>query len=71
VNGFSAEIAVASELYGRLVRIETPGCESVFGDNFFDIPPGEERTIRVSSHAEVSRLRISALNAPETLDLFL
>jgi len=54
---------VGSSLYARLVRIETPGRQSRFSDNFFDIPPGEERAIRVNSDVSVSSIRISADNA--------
>ena len=62
LNGFSAEIAIASRLYGRLVRVETPDVQTTLSDNFFDIPPGEERTVRIASHDAVPLIRISALN---------
>ena len=56
-------IVVGSNLYARLVRIETPGRKSVFSDNFFDIPPGEERKVRIMTEPG-SPVRISAANAP-------
>jgi hypothetical protein len=63
-------LSIASKLYGRLVRIETPGRRSVFSDNFLDIPPGEERSVRISSTGdEPLVLRISAANAPRPVEV--
>jgi beta-mannosidase len=60
--GSKGVIVVGSNLYARLVRIETRGRKSVFSDNFFDIPPGEERKVRIMTEPG-SPVRISAANA--------
>jgi len=65
----TADVAIASNLYGRLIRIETPARRSVFSDNFLDIPPGEERSVRMTSAGdEPLVLRISAANAPRPVE---
>jgi len=70
-GGVQADIAVASKLYARLVRIETPGRRSRFSDNFFDIPPGEERSVRIAAQKDGPPpvARISAANATGSVEV--
>lgn len=70
--GTHVEISVASELYARLVRIETPGYVTRISDNFFDIPPGEARNVRVRlplRHAGPLPVRISAANGIRAVEM--
>ncbi len=68
-----ADVTVASRYYARLVRIETPGRHSILSDNFLDIPPGEQRTVRITTDKgpEPPSLRISAFNASRAIKLSL
>jgi len=71
-NGTQVDIIISSALYGRLVRIETPGHISRISDNFFDIPPGEERTARVtfpSAHDGLFPVRISSANCVQAVEV--
>ena len=70
VSGSKADISIASKVYGRLVRIETPGAKSKSSDNFFDIPPGEERRVRIRADKPFI-VRVSAANARESIELAL
>ena len=69
VSESNADISIASKLYGRLVRIETPGRRAIISDNFFDIPPGDERLVRVTTDMTPGAIRISAANQVEPSDL--
>lgn len=59
------DLTIGSSAYARLVRIETPGRESEIGNNFFDVPPGEERSVRilVEQGPGPITVRFSAANA--------
>jgi beta-mannosidase len=71
-SGTQAAIVISSALYGRLVRIETPEHVTRISDNFFDIPPGEERTVRVTfSHMNHGPfpIRVSSANCIQKVEL--
>ncbi len=71
-GGTQADIVISSALYGRLVRIETPDHRARISDNFFDIPPGEERTVRVifaKGHNGPFPVRVSSANCIQAVDL--
>lgn len=65
-----ADVIISSKLYARLVRVETPGVRSSFSDNFFDVPPGAEKVVRVTaaSSSEPIHFRVTALNAQEAVE---
>lgn len=54
----------------RLVKLDLPRGNTRFSDNFFDLMPGESRTIAITDRkgepVSLSGLRVSALNAEET-----
>lgn len=41
-------ISVSTDVYARLVKIDTGDTECELSDNFFDLAPGEQKTIRVT-----------------------
>ncbi|MBX6395548.1 MAG: glycoside hydrolase family 2 protein, partial [Alicyclobacillaceae bacterium] len=42
-------VRVRSDRHARMIVLEVPGVPVVFEDNFFDLPAGESRTVRVSA----------------------
>jgi beta-mannosidase len=68
-SGLSAELSIASELYGRLVRVEASGHRVMFSDNFFDIPPGQERSVRIIADADPLLIKVSAMNPRTPLEI--
>lgn len=70
--GTQATLEISSANYGRLVRIETPDHISRMSDNFFDIPPGEKRTVRVTfPHLNLGPfpVRVSSANCIQAAEL--
>lgn len=68
-NGSVVEISC--DVFARQVKLEIPGKSgAVFEDNFFDLAPGQTRTIRLIDPAGGDQLNVSALNArPVTVGL--
>lgn len=67
-----AEVTISSKLYGRLIRLQTRGVQAMFSDNFFDIPPGEERSVwlRVKEQKDTPVVVVvSAANSPEGIEI--
>ncbi|MDI6829134.1 MAG: hypothetical protein QME62_11700, partial [Armatimonadota bacterium] len=67
-----AEVTISSKLYGRLIRLQTRGVQAMFSDNFFDIPPGEERSVwlRVKEQKDTPVVVVvSAANSPESIEI--
>ncbi|UCG48558.1 MAG: hypothetical protein JSU94_02045 [Phycisphaerales bacterium] len=59
-----AAIEVSTDNFARQVTLQLDGVTgAVFEDNYFDMPPGQKRIIRVIDAAGGSRLTISAVNA--------
>jgi hypothetical protein len=65
-----AGIEIATDVYARQVTLAMPGkTGAVFEDNFFDLAPGQTRTVKVIHAAGSIRLRVGAVNAgPEVGD---
>ncbi|MBL7153285.1 MAG: hypothetical protein ISS79_06180 [Phycisphaerae bacterium] len=58
------KIEISTNLFARTVTIEAPGVTgAVFEDNFFDLVPGQKRTIELIYPADLEALTITALNA--------
>ena len=57
-------VRVRSRAYAHAVRIVLP-VHALPSDNYFDLLPGEEREVRVSSREELSAedVRVTCLNA--------
>lgn len=63
-----AQIIVTTNTFARTVRLDLYGAR--FDDNYFHLQPGERRTIRVDvNHVHQRTLRVSALNAPEAVQI--
>jgi hypothetical protein len=64
-------LQIATDKYARQVCLEIPGTRGAwFSDNWFDLIPGEARTIDILDRAQGREIRIGALNAEiVTLDL--
>jgi hypothetical protein len=57
-------IEVSTDIFARQVTVEMRGVTgAVFEDNFFDLPPGSKRTIRILNPAGGRELLVRALNA--------
>jgi beta-mannosidase len=55
---------LSTDVYARQVALEVPSAVgAVFEDNFFDLAPGQSRTIQVIESAGGDRLCVRALNA--------
>jgi hypothetical protein len=66
VRGTAGKIEIATDRFARQVTLETvPATGAVFEDNYFDLAPGESRTIAIAGPVAGRQLRVSALNAPE------
>jgi hypothetical protein len=58
-------VEITADKFVRQVCLELPGVTgAVFEDNFFDLPPGGKRTVRIIESAGGNRLVVRALNAP-------
>jgi len=58
-------VEISTDLFTRQVSLEVEGTTgAVFEDNFFDLPPGETRTIRIVDAAGGKEIAVRALNAP-------
>ncbi len=58
------QLHISSSAFARQVSIEAEGVTgAVFEDNFFDLPPGEQRSVAILNAGESKRLTIKALNA--------
>ncbi len=61
-------IEIASDAFARQVTIELDGATSaVFADNFFDLIPGQKRTIAVQGGAGGRQVLVHAINAGPVL----
>ena len=59
-----SRLEVATDQFARQVTLEFEGVTgAVFADNFFDLPPGRQRTVPVLKAAGGSALTVRALNA--------
>ena len=59
------EVEIATDLFARQVCLEVAGTTgAVSEDNFFDLPPGRTRTVRVLNSAGGEAVTVRALNAP-------
>jgi hypothetical protein len=57
-------LQIATDAFARQVTLEFEGATgAVFEDNFFDLIPGEKRTVTVRKAADGSALTVRALNA--------
>lgn len=57
-------IEVSTDVFARQVTIEAPGVAgALFEDNYFDLLPGEKRSIRILDAAGASSVRIRAVNS--------
>lgn len=62
----SGGISISTDAFARQVALEMENVSgAVFADNFFDLPPGQTRTIALLDSAGGKRLRIGALNASQ------
>lgn len=65
-------ITVATDNLARFVMLDMPQEEVVCSDNFFDLLPGESRTIELrhlsGARIRLDDIRVSALNGDERLD---
>ncbi len=41
------EIRITSGVYARYVELSLKDCDAIFGDNYFDLPAGERKTVEV------------------------
>ena len=58
------KIEISTDLFARGVSLQMEGVAgAVFEDNFFDVPPGQKRTIAVVDRAGSRKLVVRALNA--------
>lgn len=64
-------IRVSTDKFARQVTLEIPGdLQAVFEDNYFDLLPGESRTVRLLQATEGGKVRVSAVMAkPQELEL--
>lgn len=59
-------IEIATDNFARQVTLEAaPG--AVFEDNFFDLPPGQRRVIKILDAAANPEIKVSAFNAKEVI----
>jgi hypothetical protein len=65
------KIEITTNVFARTVTLEADGVTgAVFEDNFFDMVPGQKRTIEIINPAGARTVTISALNAkPIQLDI--
>ena len=64
VQSAGGAVHVSTDVYARQVALEVPGIiGAVFEDNFFDLAPGQSRTIQVIHPAGGARVRVGAVNA--------
>ncbi|UCD64834.1 MAG: hypothetical protein JSW34_05210 [Candidatus Zixiibacteriota bacterium] len=68
---FGGKIEITTDVFARTVTLEADGVTgAVFEDNFFDMVPGQKRTIEIINLAGARTVTISALNAiPVQLDI--
>jgi hypothetical protein len=60
----AAGIELTTDAFARQVVLDAPGRDGVlFGDNHFDLAPGERRLVTVA--AAVTHVRVQAYNADE------
>jgi beta-mannosidase len=67
-TGAPGEVVVTAEGgLARMVKLELPAGNLRFSDNYFDLLPGEARTVRISradgAPADLSGLTVSAVNS--------
>lgn len=62
-RGHSAEVTVAAKAVALSVSLEAPGTAGRFDDNFFDLLPGEKRTVRLLAAAPLGKEGVAALAA--------
>ena len=64
VRHVDGAVEIATDVFARQVTLEAPGkTGAVFEDNFFDLAPGQKRTIRLVDTAGGSQVSIRAVNA--------
>jgi len=62
--GFRTEVQVRSENYARFVFLHLPETDIhgiCFSDQYFDLIPGEDRVVRITSRTPVDMIEVSAL----------
>ncbi|MCL6518774.1 MAG: hypothetical protein K6T99_03000 [Armatimonadetes bacterium] len=70
-NRLVADFIISSALYGRLVSVRVSDVGAKLSDNFFDIPPGEKRIVRMvvnDSKTMPLAITISAANSLENIE---
>jgi len=60
----NGQIEIATDVFARQVELRCDGsAEAVFDDNYFDLAPGQKRTIAVAGEAGGRNIEVRALNA--------
>jgi beta-mannosidase len=58
------QITIGSDVFARCVSLEMENTVgAVFEDNFFDLMPGQKRTVRIVKNADSRKVLVKALNA--------
>ena len=69
VNRTADGIQISTDNFAKQVTLEMPGVTgAIIADNYFDLPPGQTRTIPVIDPAGGARVRVSAVLA-ETVEM--
>jgi hypothetical protein len=70
-RAFDGQIELMADRFARQVAFEMEDCTgAVFEDNYFDLPPGQKRTVRVLERAGGKRVQIRAVNSEPVLVQF-
>ncbi|HEX3000294.1 MAG TPA: glycoside hydrolase family 2 protein, partial [Armatimonadota bacterium] len=51
-------LTISSDRFAKGVYLFHPDMKAIFSDNYFDLMPGEERTIRVSCPVNASEVKL-------------
>lgn len=68
--GDTLRLTVTADRFARLVRLESPDCAQPFSDNYFDLLPGERKTVTIARNpsltAEQQASRITVFSCFDT-----
>lgn len=56
-SGDGFDIDLVSDIFARAVFLKVKGIDNFFSDNYFDMLPGEQRTIHVTTDKDLSKFR--------------
>jgi hypothetical protein len=58
-------VEISTDFFARQVTLAVPSASGVvFEDNYFDLAPGQKRTVRVIHPSNALEIEVSALNTP-------